>query len=150
MNEKVIKGFKIFNPDWTCSPSNSEVFQYEVGGIYEKDEKPVVCVCGFHFCEKAANCFDYYDFSPENKVAEVLAFGEVDTDGIISCTNKIKIVREIPWSELLEIANIGKGCTGLQNSGNYNICLMNLLNGLMRIGSTVMLTVYCKRFQLEY
>ena len=115
----VVKGFKVFNPDWTCNP-NGKPFQYAVGGTYEEDVKPMVCDRGFHFCEKAADCFNYYQFNPENKVAEVLALGEVDTDGTKSCTNKIQIVREIPWQELLEIVNTGKGCTGLCNSGNRN------------------------------
>jgi hypothetical protein len=115
----VVKGFKVFNPDWTCNP-NGKSFQYAVGGTYEEDVKPMVCDRGFHFCEKAADCFNYYKFNPENKVAEVLALGEVDTDGTKSCTNKIQIVREIPWAELLEIVNTGKGCTGLCNSGNRN------------------------------
>ena len=115
----VVKGFKVFNPDWTCNP-NGKPFQYEVGGIYEEDVKPMVCDRGFHFCEKAADCFNYYQFNPDNKVAEVIALGEVDSDGKKSCTNKIQIVREIPWQELLEIVNTGKGCTGLCNSGNRN------------------------------
>ena len=36
------------------------------------------------------------------------------------CTNKIQIVREISWQELLTIVNTGKGCTGLCNTGNCN------------------------------
>ena len=120
MNENgVIKGYKVFNPDWTCNP-NGKPFQYEVGKTYEEDVKPMVCDRGFHFCEKAADCFNFYKFNPKNKVAEVLALGEVDSDGVKSCTNKIQIVREIPWAELLEMVNIGKGCAGLCNSGNRN------------------------------
>ena len=65
-------------------------------------------------------CFNYYSFNPDNKVAEVIALGDIDTDGTKSCTNKIKIVREIPWQELLTIVNTGKGCTGLCNTGDWN------------------------------
>ncbi len=119
MSETGVKGFKVFNPDWTCTP-NGEKFQYAVGGIYEEDMKPKVCSRGFYFCEKAVDCFNYYRFNPKNKVAEVLALGEVATNGTKSCTNKIQIIREIPWSELLEIVNTGKGCTGLCNSGDCN------------------------------
>ena len=120
MNENgVIKGYKVFNPDWTCNP-NGKPFQYEVGKTYEEDVKPMVCDRGFHFCEKAADCFNFYKFNPKNKVAEVLALGEVDSDGVKSCTNKIQIVREIPWAELLEMVNTGKGCAGLCNSGDWN------------------------------
>ena len=110
-----VKGYKVFNPDWTCRG-----FQYEVGKIFEEDVKPSCCDRGFHFCENAADCFSYYNFDSENKVAEVIALGEVDTDGKKSCTNKIQIVREIPWQELLTIVNTGKDCTGLCNTGNRN------------------------------
>ena len=110
-----VKGYKVFNPDWTCRG-----FQYEVGKIFEEDVKPSCCDRGFHFCENAADCFSYYSFNSENKVAEVVALGEVDTDGKKSCTNKIQIVREIPWQELLTIVNIGKDCTGLCNTGDWN------------------------------
>lgn len=110
-----VKGYKVFNPDWTCRG-----FQYEVGKIFEEDVKPSCCDRGFHFCEKAADCFSYYSFNSENRVAEVIALCEVDTDGKKSCTNKIQIVREIPWQELLTIVNTGKDCTGLCNTGNRN------------------------------
>lgn len=110
-----MKGFKVFNPDWTCRG-----FQFEVGKIYEEDVKPMVCDRGFHFCEKAAYCFDFYSFNPENKVAEVEALGEVDSDGKKSCTDKIHIIRELTWHEVLDLVNSGKDCTGLCNSGNRN------------------------------
>ena len=110
-----VKGYKVFNPDWTCRG-----FQYEVGKIFEEDVEPSCCDRGFHFCENAADCFSYYNFDSENKVAEVIALGEVDTDGKKSCTNKIQIVREIPWQELLTIVNTGKDCTGFCNTGNRN------------------------------
>jgi len=110
-----IRGFKVFNPDWTCRG-----FQYEVGQTYEENVKPSVCYRGFHFCKQAKDCFNYYSFHPENKVAEVIALGEVAEVGDKCCTNKIKIVREITWEELLTIVNTGKGNAGLCNSGNWN------------------------------
>lgn len=110
-----VKGYKVFRPDWTCRG-----FQYEVGKIFEEDVTPDCCNRGFHFCEKAADCFSYYDFDSNNKVAEVIALGDIDTDGTKSCTNKIQIVREIPWQEVLTIVNTGKDCTGICNTGNRN------------------------------
>ena len=112
---KTVKGYKVFNPDWTCRG-----FKYTVGETFEEEVKLSVCNRGFHFCEKAIDCFNYYAFNPENKVAEVLALGDIVTKGDKSCTNKIQIVREIPWAELLEIVNTGKGCSGNRNSGDYN------------------------------
>ena len=115
-----MKGYKVFKSDWTCRG-----FQYTCPGTFEEDVTPSVCDRGFHFCVKAVDCFRYYDFDPDNKVAEVIAYGDMDSDGIKTCTNKIQVVREIPWSELLEIVNAGKGCTGYCNSGNYNSGIYN-------------------------
>ena len=112
---EVVKGFKVFNPDWTCRNK-----AYTCPGKFEEDVTPSVCDEGMHFCKKAADCFNYYRFDPENKVAEVVAYGTVAEDGDKCCTDKLEIVREIPWAELLEIVNTGKGCTGLCNSGNRN------------------------------
>jgi hypothetical protein len=112
-----MKGYKVFNPDWTCRG-----FQYDVGKTYEMDEKPICCKRGFHFCEKASDCFNYYSFDPNNKVAEVEALGDIDTnkDDSKCSTNKIHIIREITWQEVLDLINLGKACTGLCNSGDRN------------------------------
>ena len=118
MNKKdYVKGYKVFNPDWTCRG-----FQYEVGKTFEEDVTPKCCEAGFHFCTKAIDCFCYYSFDPNNKVAEVLALGDVDSQSTnTKCsTNKIQIIREISWQELLDIVNIGKSCTGFGNTGDYN------------------------------
>ena len=111
----VIKGYKVFNPDWTCRG-----FQYKVGEVFTYNGDIKLCKRGFHFCRKASDCFDYYGFNSNNKVAEVEAIGLVETRGNKSVTDKIKIVREIGWYELLTIVNNGKDCTGLCNNGNYN------------------------------
>ena len=112
-----MKGYKVFNPDWSCRE-----MQYKVGASYEMDDKPVVCNRGFHFCIKASDCFKFYDFNSQNKVAEIEAYGDIDQEADSSkcCTNKIKIVREIPWDEVLRIVNEGRDCTGLANTGNWN------------------------------
>ena len=112
---EIIKGFKVFNPDWTCSG-----FQYEVGQTYEENVIPSVCDRGFHFCKLPKDCFNYCAFDPNNKVAEVIALGEISEKGDKCSTNKIQIVREITWGELLSLANLGKGNAGLCNSGDYN------------------------------
>ena len=111
-----MKGYKVFNKDWTCRN-----FKYEVGKTYEMDTTEIkLCDRGFHFCEKASDCFQYYSFNPQNKVAEVEALGAILTDGKTFCTNKIHIIREITWQEVLDLVNLGKGCTGLRNSGDRN------------------------------
>ena len=112
---RVVKGFKVFNPDWTCRNK-----AYTCPGKFEEDVTPSVCDEGMHFCKKAADCFNYYLFDPENKVAEVVAYGTVAEDGDKCCTDKLEIVREIPWAELLEIVNSGNRNSGNRNSGNRN------------------------------
>ena len=112
-----MKGYKVFNSDWTCRG-----YQYEIGKTYEIAESPKCCKVGFHFCEKLIDCFNYYSFDPNNKVAEIEAIGEIDFDDTNSkcCTNKIVILKELKWNEVLDMCNSGKGNSGHHNSGNYN------------------------------
>ena len=114
-----VKGYKVFRPDWTCSPEGNAK-QYTCPGKFEEEGGLGVCGHGMHFCQTAADCFNYYDFDSNNKVAEVIAYGEVLTEGDKSCTDKLEIVREIPWDEVLRIVNLGKNCTGRCNTGNWN------------------------------
>ena len=112
-----MKGYKVFNEDWTCRD-----FKYEVGKTYEMEESPQCCDRGFHFCTNLADCFNYYSFNTNNKVAEVEALGEIDKDNDDTkhCTNKIKIVRELAWEEVLTLCNSGDWNSGNCNSGNRN------------------------------
>lgn len=119
----IIRGYKVFNPDWTCRD-----MQYEVGKTYKHDGPIAICKAGFHFCKKVADCFNYYYFDPKNKVAEVEATGLMESDGTKCVTNEIKILREISWAEMLELANGGKGNTGLRNTGNWNAGSLNAGN----------------------
>ena len=118
-------GYKVFKPDWTCRG-----YKFAVGETFTEDETPICCMRGFHFCKDVAGCFNYYDFNSDNKVAEVEALGDIDInkDGNKYSTNKIRIVREISWYEVLDMVNLGKGCTGLHNSGDYNSGFYNVGN----------------------
>ena len=93
-----VKGYKVFNSDWTCRG-----FQYEVGKTFVHEGDIEMCGAGFHFCQKASDCFNYYSFDCRNKVAEVEALDLVETIGNKSVTNKLHIIREISWEELLTI-----------------------------------------------
>ena len=118
MNKKdYVKGYKVFNPDWTCRG-----FQYEVGKIFEENVTPKCCEAGFHFCKELKDCFNYYPFNPDNKVAKVIALGEIDeaSDNSKCCTNKIQIVEKISWEDVLRMVNLGKGNIGFCNSGKHN------------------------------
>lgn len=70
-----MEGYKVFEPDWTCRG-----FQYEVGKTFEEDVTPSCCNRGFHFCKELKDCFNYYPFNPDNKVAKVMALGEIDEE----------------------------------------------------------------------
>lgn len=110
-----MKGYKVFNPDWTCRG-----FQYEVGKVYEIAAEPIICEKGFHFCKKLQDCFNYYGFNPNNRVAIVEALGEISQEDDKIRTNKIKICEELTWIEVLEMVNTGDYNSGRLNSGHYN------------------------------
>ncbi|HIE8396904.1 TPA: pentapeptide repeat-containing protein [Clostridioides difficile] len=134
--ETIIEGYKVFNPDWTCRN-----FKYEVGKTYNHIGDIEVCEAGFHFCQKAIDCFNYYPFDNKNKVAKIEAIGLTKTFGDKSVTNKITIVEEIKWDELLNIVNIGHnntgyGNTGAYNAGDYNTGNYNVGNGNTGYGNT--------------
>ena len=118
MTEKV-HGFKVFQPDWTCSPSGG-FKQYSCPGRFQQDGDLDMCGNGMHFCLNLADCFNYYSFNPDNKVAEVIAHGEVIQGDDKCCTNDLEVVREISWQEVLTLVNTGKACTGRCNTGDWN------------------------------
>ena len=92
-----MKGYKVFNSDWSCRG-----FQYKVGETYKTNEKPELCKTGFHFCTNLKDCFKYYPYSKSTRIAEIEALGDIDCRMYDTkyCTNEIKIVREIPFNKL--------------------------------------------------
>ena len=110
-----VKGFKVFNPDWTCRDK-----QYTCPGEFKEDVKPMACSAGMHFCPDLKDCFEYYQNNPNNHCAEVIALGEVVQDDNKCATNHLQIIREIPRYEVLKRVNQGKGCTGICNTGDCN------------------------------
>ena len=118
-----VKGYKVFNSDWTCRNK-----KYTCPGFFEENVTPSVCEKGMHFCKKAANCFNYYGFDPKNHVAEVIARGVVAESGDKCSTNRLEIVREIPWDELLELVNVGSWNVGSWNVGDQNVGSWNKTN----------------------
>ncbi len=111
-----MKAYKVFNSDWTCRG-----FKFKVGKTYDLGTNPIMCERGFHACLKVQDCFNYYCFDPENKVAEVelrgIVLGEKDKK---QCAEKITIIKELSWNEMLILANTGLGCSGHSNSGHSN------------------------------
>ena len=110
-----VKGYKVFNSNWTCRDK-----QYTCPGTFEENVNLDICNHGMHFCRKAIDCFSYYTFDPSNHVAEVIAYGNILEVRDKCCTDKLKIVRELSWHEVLELVNTGKNCTGKGNTGRWN------------------------------
>ena len=95
MKEKsIVKGYKVFNPDFTCHG-----FQYAGNKEYTFEGKIKICLSGFHFCEKASDCFSYYSFDPKNIVCEVEGRGTILSEDPDSkkCTDKIFIGKILTW-----------------------------------------------------
>ena len=112
-----MRGYKVFNPDWSCRGK-----QYSCPGIFKHEGKLELCKNGIHFCKELNDCFNYYDFKSDNKVAEIEAIGEIikDEKGEKYCTSKIKIIRELSWYEVLDLVNMGNHNTGFRNTGDFN------------------------------
>lgn len=119
-----VKGYKVFNSDWTCRDK-----QYTCPGYFEEDCKPELCKKGMHFCKNLEDYFSYYEYTENIHVAEVMAVGEVieEEDGIKCVTNKLVIIRELSKEEIYE-----KGNTGSNNKGVCNIGVVN--NGFANVG----------------
>ena len=110
-----MKAYKAFDKNLCCRG-----FQYEVGKEYTVDGKIKICSNGFHACAKISDCFDYYPFRKEPRVAEVELFGETETDGTKTVASKIKIIRELSWLDVLDLCNTGNRNTGYSNTGDMN------------------------------
>ena len=115
-------GYKAFDKDLKCMD-----FQFEVGKTYStKAKKKDLELCTdtvFHFCRELhrIELVSNYKIS-ESRVCEVIATGDVVTDGDKYGTNEIKILREIPREELDKYNSFNSGdCnSGNRNSGNWN------------------------------
>ena len=110
-----IIAYKVFNQDWTCRG-----FQFEVGKSYHQNGEIVPCDNGFHACVNLADCFGYYSFNPDNKVAKVRLYGTLASKEDKICASDIELLDELSWEKVLRMVNTGKGNSGNYNSGNYN------------------------------
>ena len=115
-------GYKAFDENLQCRG-----FQFEVGKTYDtgraKEDLKLCSDTVFHFCrelpkiEKESN----YRIS-KSRVCEVIAEGDIVTDGDKYGTNKLTILREIPREELNKYNKFNRGYSnsGYNNSGNNN------------------------------
>ena len=115
-------GYKAFDKELKCRG-----FQFEVGKTYktgaEKGELKLCTDTVFHFCRELHRIESVSNYTLSNsRVCEVIAVGEIVTDGDKYGTNKIKILREIPQDELNKYNNCNTGDwnTGNRNTGDCN------------------------------
>ena len=115
-------GYKAFNENLQCRG-----FQFEVGKTYDTGRaKKDLRLCSdavFHFCRELHKIENVSDYRlSKSRVCEVIAEGDIVTDGDKYGTNKLTILREIPRDELNEYNNHNSGNhnSGSYNSGNYN------------------------------
>jgi hypothetical protein len=112
---KTIKGYKVTDENMQCRG-----YQYELNKTYKEDGSIELCEKGFHFCLKPSHCFNYYEFTSDNRVFEIEASGTVINGDDKSCSSEIKFVKEIEWKDVLVLVNEGRDNTGHSNTGNRN------------------------------
>jgi len=89
--------YKAFNDDLTCMG-----FQYEVDKTYTMEEGTIImCKKGFHCCEIALNCLEYYD--RDARFCEVQIGSNYITQNGKTVTNSITILRELKREEIDEL-----------------------------------------------
>ena len=115
-------GYKAFDENLQCRG-----FQFEVGKTYEtggaKEDLRLCSDTVFHFCRELHRISGVSNYCiSKSRVCEVIAEGDVVTDGDKYGTNKLTILREIPREELNEYnsCNSGSCNSGDCNSGNRN------------------------------
>ena len=96
---EIIKSYKGFNKDMTCSG-----FQYEECKEYE-EETADACHSGFHACEYPLDCLGYYppNESVYHEVEQSGEFDRVEDDSKVAST-KIKIGARLDISGLVKAA----------------------------------------------
>ena len=128
-----MKGFKGFNPDFTCKGK-----QYSENTVFE-EEKAEICNSGMHFCEYPLDVFKFYP--PVNDNCELNEFAEVEAldgaktkDNIKYCTKKLKVGTKIGIPGLIQasvdyiVEKAGKEkistntgyCSASTNTGNFS------------------------------
>jgi YD repeat-containing protein len=72
--------------------------EYKVGKTYTSDRMKI-CAFGFHFCQKMEEVLNYYDPSSDFILLEVEILGKIETKDDKSVTDKLKVLRVIPFEE---------------------------------------------------
>ncbi len=95
-----MKGYKLIPPDWRCEGRN-----YSVGKTFWKKKESADVREGLLFCEEMRYCLRGRRLTPDTHMCEVEAIGDIypsPYDDPVYYTNKLRIIREIPFRELIE------------------------------------------------
>ncbi|WP_281817806.1 DUF7666 domain-containing protein [Brachyspira pilosicoli] len=110
----MITGYKAFYQDKNglyCQPcTNGKKYRYKEGEICEIKGELKICKNGIHFCENLKDVFDYYPLVQWVKVYKVEILGDVIKKDNKSCTNKLKILEEVTFEEIVNNSN-GVNCS---------------------------------------
>ena len=122
MEKEKIIGYKAFNKDAEglyCQPNNFK-FRYKAGEVYEIEGKLSICNNGIHFCRELKNVFKFYDLVQWVSVHKVEVLGDIidDEDNIKSCTNKLKILEEVSFKDIIQSFNLKSN--GVNGSNGVN------------------------------
>ena len=113
--KQITKGWKVFNEELKCRN-----VQFTVGKRKKQTGELILCQHGYHFHTDPSHLFNYYDFDIKNRVCEIIAYGKIVEGDDKSCCNDIELIKELTWSEVLDLINIGVANTGRNNSGDCN------------------------------
>ena len=92
MQGKSVFGYKVFGPGWLCENSS-------LRDVDSRDGEIIVYGFGMDFYKSLTECFKYYDFDNNNRVAEVVASQNIKTEGDRSFPG-------MRWSVLLMLKKI--------------------------------------------
>lgn len=99
-----------------------------IGQEYIYEGKIEICRSGFHACTELIDCFKYYAPVPWNKIAEVELSGKIllYKEDSKKCANKIKIIKELNWEEILNDISGGNDISGCLSCEGISRCIFCL------------------------
>ena len=109
--QQTVAGWMILNPDLT----NSTGTQLVIGQRFKAEGDG-----NFSFHTDSNDLFKFHKFVDTMRVCEMVAYGDVVTEGNYSTCIEFELTRELPWSDVLALVNNGKNNTGRRNSGDLN------------------------------
>ena len=136
------KGYKAFNPDFTCNGK-----QYEENTIYEENGSEICKAGVMHYCENPFDVLNYYPLVNEN--GEISEFAEVEPLGKIfrkenkSATNKLRIKAKLGLKGFIKACidftlekTIEKNENNAENDNGNNFAQIGSSGSLAQIASS--------------